>query len=187
LKRWGIVPMTLYSGLRQLGRLIRRLETNADEAVITILAHEFREEIARNVIEGLLDTVTGNRADNQIKIETSTGEYSDQIAFVHVHNNKYTLAKDHSGVFISNINYYACRITSDSRGVLVYHQDYPGVIHDVSRVLADHQINISTLHVSREQKGKKALLVSLTDEAISPKIIAMIEEIPQVYLVVPLH
>ncbi|MGI6186965.1 MAG: ACT domain-containing protein, partial [Brevibacillus sp.] len=85
------------------------------------------------------------------------------------------------------INYCPCRIPPQSHGLLVYHNDYPGVIYDVSRILADNQINISKLNVSREQKGKNALLVSVTDEAITPDVVTAIEKLPQITRVISLQ
>lgn len=176
-------PMTDLSGLRQLTQLIRHFEKKVEGAKLRILTHEHREEIARLMTEGLL----GTDPNGKIRIETSSGEFLNHLAILEVGGNKYTFSKDHQGVFISEINYYTCRITPHSHGILVYHQDYPGVIHDVSRVLADNKINIFSMNVSREQKGKSALLVSLTDEEIPSAILQRLQQLPQVQQVLSLQ
>lgn len=174
--------MVNYAGLVELGKLIRHLEQEIGDALLNILTHEHREDIARNLITGLL----GTAPNRTIKIETSSGEYTNEIAVLQTDKNKYRLEKDHQTVFISRINHYSCRIVPGTYGILVYHTDYPGVIRDVSRILAEHQINISSMNVSREQKGKNALLVSLTDERIHENVTEMIQRLPQITNVVAL-
>lgn len=169
--------MTDFAGLTELGRLIHRFEQHVDGAVLTILAHENREEITRALKEGL-------GAD--VSVQHSSGEYTNHLATLKVGNQKYTFARDYRETYISEIGYCSCRITPGAYGALVYHIDYPGVISDVSRILANHQINISKLNVSREQKGKTALLVSVADEEIHADVIAEIEQLPQVTRVVSL-
>ncbi|USG68191.1 ACT domain-containing protein [Brevibacillus ruminantium] len=164
--------------LRELARVIRKLEPKTSDASITILAHENREQIIAALKAGL---------DHDVPVQASSGEYANHLATIRVGSNKYTIALDWRDVYISEINYCPCRIPPRSHGVLVYHIDYPGVIYDVSRILADNEINISKLNVSREQKGKNALLVSLTDEAITAEVAAVMETLPQITKVISLQ
>ncbi|RAP27416.1 L-serine dehydratase, beta subunit [Brevibacillus laterosporus] len=168
--------MTDYSGLRSLVKLVERFEPNMEQVTLTIMTADDREQIVSLLLTGLREL----HPDMQIKLENSTGEYASHVAQLVVGGNKYVFSKDYRETYISEINVYACRITADTHGILVYHRDYPGVIHDVSRILAQHEINISKLNVSREQKGKLALLVSLTDEEIPTKANEQIEGLPNV-------
>lgn len=170
--------MTQLAGLRELAQLIHRLEPQLAGATLSILAHENREEISSALLDGL-----GVR----IPVQNSSGEYANHVAILRAGGNKYTFAQDWREVYISEINYCACRIPPGAQGLLVHHIDYPGVIYDVSRILADNQINISKLNVSREQKGKNALLVSVTDQEITPVVVGAIEELPQITKVVSLQ
>lgn len=172
-----------YSKLQSLAQLIYRLEPTVTDAALTILAQENREEVTNYLKEGLLQ---GNAALS-LTVQASTGEYANHLAVLTVGTNKYTFAKDYQEPYISEVNYYSSRITADAHGILVFHRDYPGVVFDVSRILADHQINISKLNVSREQKGEDALLVSLTDEEITTDVIARIEQLPLVTKVISLQ
>jgi L-serine dehydratase len=173
-----VYAMTDTAGLHSLGSLIHRFEPKLEGATLTILYHENRDEIARALLEGL---------GQGVSVQTSSGEYTNHLALLKVNGNKYTFAKDYRDTYISEINYCPCRITPDARGVLVYHIDYPGVIYDVSRILADNQINISKLNVAREQKGKNALLISLTDEEISADVVETLQKLPQVTHVISLQ
>ncbi|MED1919724.1 ACT domain-containing protein [Bacillus thuringiensis] len=170
--------MTQHDGLRELAELIRRLEPELAGAQLSILAHENKEAIATLLVEGL---------GTKVSVQHSSGEYANHLAILRVGPNKYTFAQDWREVYISEINYCACRIPPGAHGLLVHHIDYPGVIYDVSRKLADHQINVSKLNVSREQKGKNALLISVTDEEITPTIVSAIEELPKITKVLSLQ
>ncbi len=170
--------MTDTTGLRALAQLLHRFEPQLAGASLTILAHENREEITKALLDGL---------GTSVPVQTSSGEYTNHLAVLKVGNNKYTFAQDYREVYISEINYCSCRIPPHSHGLLVYHIDYPGVIYDVSRILADKEINISKLNVSREQKGKNALLISITDEEITTDVVAVIEKLPQITKVISLQ
>lgn len=171
------------SKLRSLAALIYRLEPAFSSASLTVLTNDNRDEVTRYLQEGLLE---GNPSLS-LTIQTSSGEYANHLAILTVGSNKYTFAKDYQEPYISEVNYFSARITAGANGVLVFHQDYPGVVFDVSRILADHHINISKLNVSREQKGEKALLVSLTDEEITEEVVKQMELLPKVTQVISLQ
>ncbi|MDR7316322.1 ACT domain-containing protein [Brevibacillus nitrificans] len=170
--------MTEFAGLRELARLLQRIEPNLAGGSLSILAHENKDEIAKQLLDGF---------GVSLPVQHSSGEYANHLAILRAGGNKYTFAQDWREVYISEINYCACRIPAGAHGLLVHHVDYPGVIYDVSRKLAEHEINISKLNVSREQKGKNALLVSVTDEEITPAVVSAIEELPQITKVVSLQ
>lgn len=169
--------MTETLDLRLLGNLIHRFEANMTGATLTILSHENRDEVARSLLEGL---------GEGIAVQTSSGEYANQLAVLRVNGNKYTFAQDYRETYISEINYTPCRIVANAHGVLVFHLDYPGVIYDVSRIFAENEINISKMNVAREQKGKNALLISLTDEVISAEVVHALKQLSQVTNVISL-
>jgi len=166
------------AGLCSLGKLIRRIEPQLEQGTLTILAHEQRTEISESLLAGL---------GTAIPVQTSSGEYSNHLAVLKAGNQKYTFAQDYRGPYISEVNYCPCRISPDTHGLIVHHIDYPGVIYDVSRILAENQINISKLNVAREQKGKNALLISMTDEEIPAEVIAAIGQLPQITQVISLQ
>lgn len=170
--------MSQLSGLRKLAQLIARIEPAYTAGSISILSHENKEEIAALLLEGL---------GAKLPVQHSSGEYANHLAVFKAGGNKYTFAQDFREVYVSEINYCACRIPPGAHGLLVHHIDYPGVIYDVSQILANHEINISKLNVSREQKGKNALLVSVTDEGITSSVVQEIEHLPQITKVISLQ
>lgn len=47
---------------------------------------------------------------------------------------------------------------------IIVHQDVPGMIAKVSNLLSDANINISTMTVTRESKGEKAIMIIEVDD-----------------------
>ena len=62
--------------------------------------------------------------------------------------------------------------------LIVRNEDQPGSVSDVSRVLAELNINIATFHVNRDARGGKAIMVIECDSPIEEHIAERIREIP---------
>ena len=62
--------------------------------------------------------------------------------------------------------------------LIVRNEDQPGSVSDVSRVLAELNINIATFNVNRDSRGGKAIMVIECDSPIEDHIAAKIREIP---------
>lgn len=62
--------------------------------------------------------------------------------------------------------------------LIVRNEDQPGSVSDVSRVLAELNINIATFNVNRDSRGGKAIMVIECDSPIEEHIAARIREIP---------
>ncbi|MGM0874034.1 MAG: ACT domain-containing protein [Bacillota bacterium] len=58
-------------------------------------------------------------------------------------------------------------------GHLLYiqHQDKPGVIGRVGKLLGDHEVNIATMQVGRKEKGREAIMMLAFDRALDDKLI----------------
>lgn len=87
-------------------------------------------------------------------------------------------------VQILEINDFKCHITGENPAVLVFHNDVKGRIAAVTNVIADHQINVSHLEVSRREKGKVALMIFQTDEPMPKVSLAEIKKIPDITRVI---
>ena len=61
-------------------------------------------------------------------------------------------------VKIIAINGFEADFTGAYHTLLVEHEDKPGVIARVARVLADDDVNIATIHSARQKRGGKALM-----------------------------
>lgn len=63
---------------------------------------------------------------------------------------------------------------------LVLYKDAPGIVAQVSRILADKDFNIGTMNVHRDGIGENALMVLEVDQAEAVTMIDVIKEIPKV-------
>lgn len=61
-------------------------------------------------------------------------------------------------VRVFNLNGFEVNFSGAYHTLLVEHDDKPGVIASVARVLADDGVNIATLHSARQRRGGKALM-----------------------------
>lgn len=86
-------------------------------------------------------------------------------------------------IAIRKINDFTVKLTGKYNTVLIVYKDMPGMISQVSSVLQYHNINIASLFCDRNAKGKEASMVISVDGNISPDIVDIIEEIPEVYFV----
>ena len=71
---------------------------------------------------------------------------------------------------ISQINSFKTNVLADAPTLIFFHKDIPGMISEITRVLAENNINIATMQVAREEKGKLANTTVELDESISPTL-----------------
>jgi len=64
--------------------------------------------------------------------------------------------------------------------LLVFHQDQPGVIRQVTEVLENAQANIAFMRVFRNAKRKDACMIIETDDPIPPESIRAIQNLKPV-------
>ena len=67
-----------------------------------------------------------------------------------------------------------------NHNLYISNEDKPGFIRDLSKVLADNNINIATFHLGRKASGQEAIALISTDSAIDNTIIENIKKIPLV-------
>lgn len=87
-------------------------------------------------------------------------------------------------VQIVNVNGFDCHITGDNPAILVFHKDVKGRIAAVTNLIAEHEINVSHLEVSRHQKGEIALMILQTDEHVAKHILKEMREIRDITRVI---
>jgi len=86
-------------------------------------------------------------------------------------------------ILIVNINGFPVEFTAESSALIISQKDKPGVISDVSRVLAEHGINIGTMKVSRTAKDDLAFCIIETDDLISGGVVQQISMVEHVLCV----
>lgn len=84
-------------------------------------------------------------------------------------------------IVVNQINDFQVEVMGDYNTLVILHQDLPGVVAQVTSLLATAQINIAQMRVSREKKGSHALTIVETDQAIEPAALALMLKLPAVY------
>lgn len=89
-------------------------------------------------------------------------------------------------IVICNIDGFNVEFTATSSAILIRQHDKKGIISKVSGILAENNINIATMKLSRDNRGGEAFCIIETDQFIPKTIekeIAMIEEIVQIQVI----
>lgn len=74
-------------------------------------------------------------------------------------------------VVVTRIDDFAVEITGQLPTLVAAYQDRPGVVAEVTALLADLGINIASMRVSREGRGRRALMIVETDEPVPREVI----------------
>ncbi|MGH9458668.1 MAG: L-serine ammonia-lyase, iron-sulfur-dependent subunit beta [Thermoanaerobaculia bacterium] len=72
-----------------------------------------------------------------------------------------------AAIEVFSINGFAARFRGDSPTILLFYRDRPGMIHEVTEIIASEGINIASLACSRKQRGKDAFMQIDIDSPIS--------------------
>jgi L-serine dehydratase len=79
---------------------------------------------------------------------------------------------------VFKINGFQTRFKGDSPVLLLFYRDRPGMISEVTSIIADEAINIASLYCSRKQRGKDAFMEIDVDSPISREALARINAVP---------
>jgi len=79
---------------------------------------------------------------------------------------------------VFKINGFQTRFKGDSPSLLLFYRDRPGMISEVTNIIADEAINIASLYCSRKQRGKDAFMEIDVDSPISKEALARINAVP---------
>ncbi|KKI93117.1 D-3-phosphoglycerate dehydrogenase [Bacillus sp. SA1-12] len=104
------------------------------------------------------------------KISSSKSGYENLIE-VKVFSDKQTFVLKgthvpHYGERIVGINDFKIDFYPTGHLLYIQHQDKPGVIGRVGKVLGDHEINIAAMQVGRKEKGGEAIMMLAFDRAL---------------------
>jgi len=90
-------------------------------------------------------------------------------------------------IVIRQINDFRVEIRGDYPTLVILHQDLPGLVAQVTLLLATSQTNIARMLVSREKRGAQALMVVETDEKIEEAILVLMRRLPKIYQVLAIE
>ena len=111
---------------------------------------------------------------NSVKIVVSSGDRKLSVTGISIGGGN---------IQISELNGFKLSLSMGTPTFLVVHQDVPGMIAKVTNILSASDINISTMTVTRESKGEKAIMIIEVDQAEVGDIVMQLAEIPHIYSV----
>lgn len=85
-------------------------------------------------------------------------------------------------ILINEIDGYPVELSGNYHTLIAIHQDKPGVIALVTHILAQENVNIAFMKVSRQQRGSQALMILETDQFIPEYALTAVRTIPAVHL-----
>lgn len=111
---------------------------------------------------------------NSVKIVVSSGDRKLSVTGISIGGGN---------IQISELNGFKLSLSMGTPTFIVVHQDVPGMIAKVTNILSASDINISTMTVTRESKGEKAIMIIEVDQAEVGDIVMQLVEIPHIYSV----
>jgi D-3-phosphoglycerate dehydrogenase len=85
------------------------------------------------------------------------------------------------------INKFTVEVIPEGRMLVMFNYDKPGVIGNIGTLLGRSGINISRLHLSREQVDGQAMVVLGTDSEVAADVIDKLRKLPHVMSVTDLE
>jgi D-3-phosphoglycerate dehydrogenase / 2-oxoglutarate reductase len=80
--------------------------------------------------------------------------------------------------YLTQIGSFEVDVAIEGRVVLVRQRDQPGLIAAVANVLAEDNVNVAYMTVSRETKGETAIMCLGVDDAPSEEALKKLPQIP---------
>lgn len=86
-------------------------------------------------------------------------------------------------VYISRINEYTVSLRGEYPTLVMFYRDQPGMIWQVTKIIAEEGINIASLICSRKEKGTEAFMAICLDTLLPEPQVSAIRQIPDVFTV----
>lgn len=115
---------------------------------------------------------------NTVRIRLGKGDDVIELVGVSIGGGK---------VEIKELNGFALRLSGNHPAILVVHDDRYGAIANVATRLAQNEINIGHMEVSRKEQGKEALMVIEVDENIDRETMEDLTKLEHVTKVTKIH
>lgn len=90
-------------------------------------------------------------------------------------------------ILINRLNGMESAFTGQYNTLIIPHRNTAGVIADVTRILAQHGINIGYFKMARPMKGETAIMIIETDSGIDRALLSEIRSLKEVLHAVYLH
>lgn len=86
-------------------------------------------------------------------------------------------------IIVTRIGNTGLRISLKYNTVIVDHQDKPGAVLSVAKILADNGINIANMNMYRQGKHDRAYMIIETDETIAPNVLKALRCLDDMYVI----
>lgn len=83
-------------------------------------------------------------------------------------------------ILITGVNEFSVEFMGEYPTLVLQYADSPGMIAEITKILAGARINIAQMRVSREGKGRRALAVIETDERIKSEVLGEIRKLAKI-------
>lgn len=84
---------------------------------------------------------------------------------------------------ICSIDGFPLEMSLNMTTLLVINKDTKGIVSQVTRILAENDINIATMKLTRQEKGAMACCVIETDSDIPNEVVEKLQEVPEIQTV----
>lgn len=111
---------------------------------------------------------------NTVEIKLTSGDHTDRIAGASIGGGSVEMLR---------VNGFDVKFTMNYPVLLVFHDDTPGMVAHITRLLEAGGVNIAYMDVDRKGRGGDALTVVESDEAVPDELRRHIEELPSVHRV----
>ncbi|MDD3429864.1 MAG: L-serine ammonia-lyase, iron-sulfur-dependent subunit beta [Oscillospiraceae bacterium] len=82
-------------------------------------------------------------------------------------------------ILITSIDGFPTEFTAQSSTLVIRQPDVPGIISDITAILALNSINIAVMKVSRNAKGGEACCIIETDSPLTANLVAQLKALPK--------
>jgi L-serine dehydratase len=192
------------AGAVRLGRIARSIYGNTPNKVRISLHGSFASTYKghgtdRALAAGLMGWETDDeRIPNALKIAKESGVYiefqtADLGSSAHPNTVMFEIIEKEADslhvtgcsigggrIKVTDINGFSVELTGEFFALVTLHQDRPGVIHQVTGVLAEKKINVAQMRVSRQKKGTSAVMVLEVDGAVDAETLEKIAAQPSI-------
>ena len=78
---------------------------------------------------------------------------------------------------ITGIDRFAVELTGELPALITIHRDRPGVMMQVTSILAKEGLNIAFMRLSRQRRGEMAMMILELDELPSPAAVTSCQQL----------
>jgi D-3-phosphoglycerate dehydrogenase len=86
---------------------------------------------------------------------------------------------------VVNIDHFRLELEPAGLFALIHNHDKPGAIGGIGTILGEHRINISKMHVGKQEAGDKTMICIRTDSRIPEDVLEKIHRLPLIITVTP--